>query len=499
MKKIIKGFLFFLSILLLYACSDPTSIGESLLTDESLTLFDVRDTVLNVKLKTIREDSIRTDSLGNYMLGYLKDEPDFGTTKACIYTQILLPFENINFEDDVVYDSLVLHLAYDFSYGDTLARQTIKVHTLTEPLNEEEDHFMYQTFNYDANAVGMLQNYQHKISDTVSVTRPLFIGKDTVNTQTLSLQPQLNIRLNDELGQLFYQQILANDDTLDNNNPFDNSDLFLDFFNGFFITVDETNSDDNLMISYNLANSANSRLALYYHTETQGIVYGDTINGVVDSTEVTNYSYPTQPLNLQINRFAESINQIENDYSNTNAFNAIESYDSDIAYSIGMGGLNVEVEIEGIDNDFFKDIALHKATLQLEEAEANNFDRYFVPPIFFVSSLDEEGNLLPVEDYALQVSSSGIYQAGGFVQKEDSISNNMYNINCTTFIQNYVEGEIDGPLMLTPSASWLTIFNQQSFIVPLNSRYFIPSRVKLANGGENSGTKLMLQYSKVAK
>jgi len=478
MKKIVEGFLY-LSIILIFACSDPTGIGESLLPEGSL--FDVEDTVLNIKLKTVIEDSIRTDSLGNYVLGYLKDEPDFGTTKASIFTQVRLPFNNINFESNVIYDSLVLHLAYDFSYGDTLAKQTIKVHTLTEALNREEDHYMFDEFEYDAATVGVLENYQHKTNDTVMVIRPLLVGQDTINNQKFSLQPQLSIKLDDNLGESFYQQILANTDTLDNNNPFDDNDLFSEFFNGFFITVDEANSDDNLMISYNLTNSTNSRLALYYHTESKAWVYRDSTN--VDSVEVTNYSYPTQPLNLEINRFAESINQIINDYSNTNANAAVDNNESEIAYSIGMGGLNVEVEIEGIDDDFFKDIALHKATLLLEAAEENSFKSYFVPPIFFVSSLGEDGNLLPIEDYTLQVASSNIYQTGGFVEKEDSISNNTYMINCTTFMQNYVEGEISGPLMLTPSANWLTVFNAQSFSVPLNSRFFIPSRVKLANGG----------------
>jgi len=493
MKKIIEGLVFLSIILLVYACSDPTGIGESLLPEDNL--FDVKDTVLNVKLKTVREDSIRTDSLGSYMLGYLKDEPDFGTTKASIFSQVLLPSNNIFFDSDVVYDSLVLHLAYDFSYGDTMARQTIKVHTLTESLNQPENHFMQDDFAYNENPVGFLENFQHKLSDTINVTRPLFAGEDTISNQNLSLVPQLIIRLDDDLGKMFFEQILQNNDEENEDNPFDSNSLFLEYFYGFFITLDESYSDDNLLISYNFSNA--SQLSLYYHTETQGIVYGDTIDGVVDSFEVTNYNYPTQPLNFVINENTESINQITNNYSNTKANAAIDNDTNDIAYSIGMGGLNIEVEIEGIDNDFFEDIALHKATLQLEEAEPNSSKRYFVPPIFFVSSLNENGDLLPIEDYSLQVQSSNVYQAGGFVQKEDSISNNAYSINCTTFIQNYVEDEISGPLVLTPSANWLNVFSTQIFTVPLNSRYFIPSRVKLANGGTGSATKLVLKYSKV--
>jgi len=494
MKKIIGGLLS-LSLFLMYSCSDPTGIGESLLPEGSL--FDVKDTVLNIKLKTVREDSIRTDSLGSYLLGYLKDEPDFGTTKASIFTQVRLPFNNINFDDDIIYDSLVLHLTYGFSYGDNMARQTVKVHTLEQGINQNEDHYNYDDFEYDATPVGMLENYQHKTNDTIVFTRPLFLGEDTVSNEELKLIPQLSIKLADNLGEMFFNEILSNTDEENEDNSFDDNNLFLQFFNGFFITVDEATSDDNLLISYNLAGSANSRLALYYHTETQGYVYGDTINGVVDSALVTNYSYPTQPLNFVINTAAESINQITNNYSNTNANSAINNAENDIAYCIGMGGLNIEVEIDGIDSNFFEGIALHKATLQLEEAEANSFERYFVPPIFFTSTINDDGDFVPIEDYALQVASSNIYQAGGFVTKEDSLSNNAYMINCTNFIQSYVENEISGPLILTPSANWLTVFNTQAFSVPLNSRYFIPSRVKLANGGNNSSTKLVLQYSKV--
>lgn len=490
MKKIIEGFVFLSIILLVYACSDPTDIGESLLPENSS--FNLKDTVLNVKLKTIREDSIRTDSLGNYVLGYIKDEPDFGTTKASIFTQVLLPSNNIFFDSDVIYDSLVLHLDYGFGYGDTMAKQTINVHTLTESLNGSENHYMYDEFEYDNAPVGFLENYQHKINDTIKVTRPLFAGEDTINNQSFSLASQLSIRLNDDLGEQFYEEILLNDDEENEDNPFDSNELFLEYFYGFFITIDETNSDNNLIISYNFVN--NSRLALYYHTETQGVVYGDTINGVVESFEVTNYDYPTQPLSFLINRSAESINQIINDYTNTKANEAINNDANDIAYSIGMGGLNIEVEIEGIDNNFFENIALHKATLQLEAAEPNSIDRYFVPPIFFVSSLAENGDLFPIEDYSLQVLSSNVYQAGGFVQNDSLIDKNSYNINCTAFIQNYVEDEISGPLVLTPSANWLSA---QPFIVPLNSRYFIPSRVKLANGGDDSSTKLVLKYSKL--
>jgi len=493
MRKIFESFLF-LSILLVCACSDPTGIGESLLPDDNL--FDVSDTVLNVKLTTIREDSIRTDSLGNYVLGYLKDDPDFGTTKASIFTQVGLSFNNINFDNSVVYDSLVLHLDYSFSYGDTLARQTIKVHTLYDSLHRSENHYMYDEFHYYPKPIGSLLNHQHNINKTDTITRPLLTGEDTVNNQILPFMPQLSIRLDDYLGESFYQEIIENDDTLDQNSPFDNNTQFLQYFRGFYITVDETASDDNLMISYNLA-SSNSRLALYYHTETKSYIYGDTINGVVDSTELTNYSYPTQPLNFVISNSLESINQITNNYNGTKAMEAIGNSNSDIAYSIGMGGLNIGVEIEGIDDDFFNNIAIHKATLQLKEAEPNNFERYFVPPILFASSLNENGNFLPIEDYAVQVLTNSFYETGGFVTREDSISNNTYLINCSTFIQNYVEGEISGPLVLTPSANWLNVLSTQVFTVPLNSRYFIPSRVKLANGGSESDTKLVLKYSKI--
>lgn len=507
MKRIVEGLLF-LSILLIYACSDPTDIGESLLPGDNL--FNTEDTVLEIKLKTVREDSIRTDSIGRYLLGYIKDEPDFGSTKANIFTQVRLQSNNNTFSDGVIYDSLVLHLDYNFSYGDTTANQTIKIYELTKALSSAEEYNMYYEYNngnlpvgIKEQPVGMLENYRHNFSDSIKVRRPLLIGEDTVNYAEAMLEPQLSIRLSDELGQLFYDQILLNDDEENSDNPFDNNDLFLEFFKGFFITVTESGSDDNLMVSYNLGNSTTSRLSLYHHTETQNYIYGDTINGVVDSTLVTNYSYLNQPLNFptfnntNTDGIVKSVNQIINDYSDTKANDAINNGMSEIAYAIGMGGLNIEVEIEDIDASFFEDFALHKATLQLEEAESNNFDRYFVPPIFFVSSIDENGGFSPIDDYTLQFQSENFYEAGGFAQKEDSLSRNTYSINCTTFMQNYIEGEITGPLILTPSASWLNIISSQFFTVPLNSRYFIPSRVKLSNGGANSNTKLVLKYSKI--
>ncbi len=440
-------------VFIVYSCSESSLVGEELL-NESIPFNAVVNDTLTVKLSTVKQDKLRTDGLGNYLIGHIEDDPDFGNTWASVFTQVRLPSNNIDLVSSSslvpVYDSLVLRLAYNLFYGDSTALQTIKVFELTENLTEACDTcYQYSSANYNSTPLAVLDNYQHQFSDSITLRRATAYNQktDTFLVEQINTPTHLRLKLNNEFGERLFAQ--------SGQTPFVDNDRFLEFFKGLHIEVDRNNSDKDLMISYALQTSNVSSLVLYYHTEGQDYIYGDTINGVVDSSLVTTYNHET--LDFSINPFSKAFNRIINDYSGSNALAALNSnpdeLGDDFAYIQAGGGVHIKVEFPYIKHQDFEKVLINKATLNLYPMPTAN--AMFNPPDlifmydadlynrgFYTGDLIESGSLLYTDTATNQMRYS---------------FNSLNNFNFSELIQNIIEGENSEEIILVPVNNSFTV------------------------------------------
>jgi len=437
--KLIAGCLF----LMAYSCSEPSLVGEELF-NEAIPFEALRTETVTVKLTTVKEDRLQTNALGNYLIGHIEDDPDFGNTRASVFMQVRLPSNNIDLMSNSslipVYDSLVLRLGYNFHYGDSMALQTIKVYELNESLGSISDTcYQNSSAGFNFEPLATLENYRHQFVDSITLTRPSAYNtkEDTLIIEEIKTATHLRIRLNDELGERFFVQ--------SGQTAFVDNDEFLNFFNGLHVAIDDDASDKDLMVSYALQTSSVSSLILYYHTEGQDYIYGDTINGVADSSLVTTYNHQT--LGFPINFNSKAFNQIINDYSGSNALAALNSSPGDegdeLAYIQGGGGLHIKVEFPDIKNGDFDDVLINKATLKLQ---IPTVDSKFGPP-----------DLITMYDAALY--KEGFYSSDIFsLLNTDTVSNlKSYEFNFPALLQNIIEDENSEEIILVPVNNSFTV------------------------------------------
>lgn len=453
MRIFLKLFAFYY-LLIAYSCSEPSLVGEELLQESTLYNALVSDTFA-VKLTTVKADTLSTANIGNYMLGYIEDKPDFGTSKASIFTQVRLPFNNIDFTTDTgeqpIYDSLVLQLGYNFAYGDSSSIQTFKVHELAERMIFEEGNVadQYDSFEYNDAEAGALYAYKHNFKDSViTIKRPIAIAEngDTMVYEEDNITPRLSIKLNDDLGERLF--------SYSGQNPFIDNDEFLKTFYGFYIDVDENASEQRLMVSYNLQSSSISSLVLHYHTESEGYIYGDTIDGMVDSLKATNYTHYSLAFPINFNALAH--NRIINDYGGTQAEAALNNQDAagnNLAYMHGMGGLNIKVEFPDLTNGKLDKAIINSANLILKQIPSNNGQFPPTTSIGFYSK-DADGNFGLAKEYGSSANldspfNSNTYNIGGNLNEDG----NHYSYNIAGTVQDIIEQDNTNEIILIPSSS----------------------------------------------
>jgi len=437
-------------LLIAYSCSEPSLVGEELLL-EPIPFNALRTDTVTVKLTTVRDDSLQTNGLGNFLMGYIEDKPVFGTTKASIFMQARLPSNNIDISSvdtlPTIPDSLVLRLGYNFYYGNSAAMQTIKVFELDESLGDVSD-ICYQSdsVSYKPEYLGILEDYQHHF-DSITLSRPAVrnLDEDTVTMEAFKAPPHLRIKLSDTLrNQLFRQS---------GKMPFQDNTEFLDYFKGLYATVDDENPDKNLMVSYAIQNSSLSSLVLYYHTEVENYIYGDTINGEVDSSLAVTYNHYSQEFSINFN--GKVFNRIINNYEKSNAgtvtdtskYKPGEKGDS-FVYIQGGGGLNIKVEFPYIKDGEFDDILINKATLSLHH-KIHSEDTLYTPPSLITM-------------YDANLYNDGFYTNDLFESRSllntDSLSNQMrYDFNFPALLQNIIEGDNSEEIILVPFNNRFTV------------------------------------------
>ncbi len=357
----------------LFSCNAPTSIGADLVEEDEFLNSEIIDT-LSLEVNLIYSDSVKTtplyDASNNtarpYLVGTLNDEI-FGRSKANLYTQVRLPSNDVDLGSNLVLDSVVLTLKYLSPplYGDSLSTTSLSIYEVTETMvtevmvtettTAEQDYYSNQTFSYDPEPLGELNDFVHTPSDSVTINR-LFVdseGQDSLGTT--KIEPHLRIKLNNNLGNRFLTQ--------SGTSTFADKDAFLLYFKGLYITADD---NSNVMAYFDLL-SSRSRLVLYYSSND-----GDGLS----------FSFP-------INSLSATANHYEHYYDNTDLPNIISQpspNSQDVIYLQSMAGTGLEFEIPHLQS--IPSIVVNKAQLELYSLP-NTSNTYSAPGALFFTSKDD--------------------------------------------------------------------------------------------------------------
>ena len=129
----------------LFSCTDPDLIGlEIQPQSDRITISTLDNDAAFLSLTSTVEDSVKSDENTLNLLGSYTD-PVFGDVEAHFSTQLLLSESAVDFGDNPVLSSAVLHLTYAGYYGDSTQQMQIEVATLDESIFVDSSYYSNQT------------------------------------------------------------------------------------------------------------------------------------------------------------------------------------------------------------------------------------------------------------------------------------------------------------------------------------------------------------------
>jgi len=406
---------------------------------------------------------------GDYVLGYISNNLQFGKTKASIFVEFkptAYPFAFENKPDSLYLDSAVLCLHYSNTFGDTNATQTISVYKINELLKGDS---AYQT--------NKIVSYSEKLGSSSfspsTLNDSLFLFRQNTSNQ-------LRIKINND----FAAKLLSIDTS--KFSPFNNDSAFRAYFNGFAI-VPETNGSANALMSVNVSDPA-SYFRLYYRVMK---------NGILDSTFKDLKFNKTFP--------SAALNSIQRDYTGSEIQKNISqnTKGDSLVYIQATPGSYAMLKISGFD-DFKKskgNVMVHLAEIQMEEvATPGRQQGLFYAPLFMYSEIyDTTMNLYyPFLSDGFTTGSFDVEAFGGLrsYKTDNTIEQGAkYKMNITRYVQGIVTRNYPNmPFKL--SAPYSVRYDNLYITFALNN--LCTGNVVLG-GGNNASKKMKLRlvYSKL--
>src|SRR5260221_2250852 len=374
-------------VIFLNSCSDPDIIGLDIQPPGDKINLVYTDTT-KVTAYTVREDSLRTDEVSQYLLGSYADS-GFGRTDASISAQVLLPSLNVNLGSALSLDSVVLTLAYNGYYGDTTTAQMFHVYQLTEDMHLDTGYYSNRAFSYNPVELG---------SVTIAPS-----PHDSVMVNGVNTAPHLRIALTIALGNALLQ--MSSDSNLTTN------EHFLSLFKGLYIKTDPINSGGGIFY-FNLL-ASQSKLTLYYQNaaaDSQSFSFIFTAS----SARMTHFvhDYSSLPIQQQLN-------------DSTNG--------DSLVYVQAMAGVKTKIRFPNLKNLLAGGmVAVNKAELEITVA-GNSDNRLAVPDKLLVLGIDASGHPVFLPD---QFETTGYY--GGTYDA----TTKKYKFNIARYVQNVLTGDL---------------------------------------------------------
>lgn len=395
-----------ISLFILGGCQNTDSIGLDV--DPATEVIGKYIDTITVNSATVREDSIITNTLGQYPLGNFTD-PIFGKTTANIAMSLTLNPVGLSFGTSPVLDSavLVLHYGKEF-YGDSTSMFQVEVHQLSNHLNQTVPYFNTQAQSYNSTVIGS-KSVRFNIKDSVKITEIVAGKPDVQKTRS----PQLRILINSS----FINTNFLNATT----SALSSNDLFNKAIKGLYLTINKAQSTGPGGVAFfNLSDS--SRLEVYYKTQTGAVI------------DTTIHTFPIE------NNTAPVIADFKHDYTGTNIItqlnNPVSQYN--FTYVQGLAGLRTRIRFPYIDKlKSLGNITINKAELVI--SVEGGTDTYKPAPrlLLYRTDIAEQRQFIPdfSTDAAVSMTDADF---GGFY---DAV-NKRYKFVITTYIQDILKGKL---------------------------------------------------------
>jgi len=431
--------------LILSACKKEGELSPDFVQNTSASFFT--DSI-KIESKTRKGDSILADRVATGLVGQYQDSA-FGKTTASIYLQPLLPTNSLVLAEageELLLDSVVLSLEYENFFGDTTVPQTFDVFELAEELDNTTDYFSDTSIQTLPNPLGS-KTFTPRPESPSRINQPNLTG----GIDTVSLSPQLRIRLSDDLG----NRILSKSGEKELDNNFD----FLEFFKGIKITprAGLSFNDNQAAILYFALTATETKMAVFYSVVSAS---GDTSNSL---------------LNFPINSTSVRFSTFEHDYSIGAVSSNLQNKQNDSLFSLvqAMAGVETALSFPNLKNQFDgQNIVINKAELVLPAA-SGSYAKFGVASTLVLASRDESGVLQFIPD----INESADFFGGDFDPGRGA-----YVFNIPRFIQGVLNG--------TQRDRGLTVLVTGAAVKAERVVLLAPGN------GSNDGIKLNLFYSK---
>jgi hypothetical protein len=384
--------------------NDINDLGKDLLLPGDLVTVGKVIEKETIKAYTLTDEKQRTDEPAFNLLGTLND-PVFGKTTADFACQFRLTGYP-DFSKNAKIDSLVLHLLYMETYGDTVTPQKLKVYELASDLDIDQKY--YQDVNLKSLAKGEIvgeKNYIPKFKlDSLTNT----YGSTNKNPKDTVVQ-ELSIKLSQKL----IEKLLSADSL-----TWSDNDKFLKYFKGLYIEAGDLDKGGSIMKIYTLASG--SRLVMHFHNDASDSLY---------------YDYNINENSARVNRFTH-------DYSTTKfAVNLDKQVNQDsLIYLQTTGGLRSKILIPDLENwtklipdynENLANIAINQAELIFQVDTVVSDTAKFMPPQQLVlTAIDKDGKEYLPSDVAF----SSTYYGGTY-----NSSDKTYRFNIAKHMQEVID------------------------------------------------------------
>ena len=425
--RLSQSFYWLAIMVFLTACNTTDDFGSGLVADQ---FQDVNfDEIITIKgaskstpsVITFQPDTRAVDS--SYVVGNFTD-PIFGKVESIVYAGMRFRGStNISQFNNVRCDSIKLQLriAPALTYGDTNLIFNLSVHQLDQVFTIDSvfNSNVYPSFN--SMPIGRLDQFQLKPRTRVPTS------------DTTSVAPYIEIPIDNNFGQQL----------LDTEFAFDSISRFINQFKGIAIKVDDQTPSPlfgiNLLPRGTLPTLTDSRMILYYSaTDTTGFI---NISLVADAPRASSYRH---------------------DYSQSPIANIVDQENEDDSYLFLQGLAGVRPHLIMPDLSSFKGRSVKLALLEMVIAESfpNDGSQSLFPRIqqTLAASKSSTADRRVLDDIT-RFQSGGISliatQFGGNIvpANVNGQSVQMYRMNVTQYISDYINGRRPGTLEIFPNGS----------------------------------------------
>lgn len=463
----------YLPLLLLFvftACQriSNTTVGSDLIPP--IDGVNTRDTFLTVQSRNAGIDTFGVQASEPHALGFIGNDPVFGTTQAGIGLELKPGFFPYVFEvskDSLSLDSVVLVLNYAGYWGDSTAPLSLQASEInnTRPLRPDS---LYKNVDIipTSGVLGTATVIPNRLDDSV------FTFRDTTNNQ-------IRIRLNNSLGVRLLN-------TFDSSNAYKSDSAFRAAFAGIYVE----GQSGNTLVNVGLLGKE-TKLAIYYR-------YRKRTDGV-DTSAIRFFTF--------VNGTSGSANTIKRNRTGAQVaafLNANPQHEQ--LFLQGSPGIFSNIRIPGLAN--LPNMVVHRAELQLEQLPDNNvLDGFFSPPVLFLAATNDTASLFAMSaDIALgQNGVSNFANYGGIpiLASTGTTSRWTYTFNLSRYVQGVVtrKDPTYDLRLIAPYNQFISFDSKGSFFVRISSAPINNAgigRVKLAGGNHpTSPMRLRIIYSKL--